>query len=227
MKKLHLNNGGYMKPFCKSRDILALVVLFLIFTVAGCGVKPSSCPESDLMRNSKDSELGIIVLAHGSTEEWNDRVRSAVDAVKGSHKTMVVFGMGDAETIQKASYKLYADGAKAIIIIPFFISSHSEMYRQIEYVLGIRKEPDVLFSLMMERMAHSSHTRRYASTEQKPFNPEARAEFPIPYAVMGPIDFSYQFTIILSDRLSAVSKKNDGKKNKRIFDRSRTCYRER
>ncbi len=49
-----------------------------------------------------DSEIGVLVLAHGGNPEWNRTVEEAVKNVRGEFKKEIAFGMADAETIQPA-----------------------------------------------------------------------------------------------------------------------------
>lgn len=95
--------------------------------------------------NLNDSEIGVLILAHGAEKEWNKAIKEAVADIRGGFKKEIAFGMGDYDSIQNGINRLEKSGIKAIIIIPLFVSSSSEMYRNIEYLLGKRDEPDVLF----------------------------------------------------------------------------------
>ena len=107
-----------------------------------------ACPDNGSagdLNSFKDSEIGVLVLAHGAGPEWNKTIKEAIANVQGRFKKEIVFGMGDYDSMQNGINRLEKSEVKAIIVIPLFISSHSEMYRNIEYLLGKRDEPDVLF----------------------------------------------------------------------------------
>lgn len=146
-----------------------------------------------------ESEIGVIALAHGSGDEWNKAVFDAFVKSDGAYKRELVFGMGNARDIQKSIDRLETAGVRAIVVVPLFLSSHSEMYRHLEYILGVREEPDVLFLFLMDgRNAadggkHGNHGSSEALLE--------RVRFSVPYRVASPIGFNSIIAEIFVDRL--------------------------
>lgn len=147
-----------------------------------------------------ESELGVILLAHGSGNEWNTAVADMFAKTEGTYKRELVFGMGNARDIQKSVDRLQTSGVRAIIVIPLFLSSHSEMYRHLEYILGLREEPDVLFWFLMSRHTetdsgggHGEHGLSSSFFE--------RVRFSVPYRVASPVGFNSVIAEILSERL--------------------------
>lgn len=118
-------------------------LLFLIFISMNSSIKPF------LDQAVKDQ--GVIILAHGASPRWNKEVLNAARELASQFPTIVVFGMADAAATQRATDSLGEQGVKKIVFIPLFISSHSELYRQTEFMLGLRKNPDPDFVEGMRR----------------------------------------------------------------------------
>jgi len=125
---------------------LALIVTVAIVVYYKSMVTPIQLPQNTVVK-----EKGIIVLAHGGNPRWDNEVRRASMQLAEMYPTRVVFGMAQAEKIQEAVTALEVLEVKRIVVIPLFISSHSELFRQIEYVLGLRAHPDRDFVEGMER----------------------------------------------------------------------------
>lgn len=84
------------------------------------------------------SEKGILVLAHGSViPEWNEQVREAVRPLEERYNVDVAFGMADQKNIQEAVTRLEERGARLIIAVPLFISSHSPIIHHTKRILGL------------------------------------------------------------------------------------------
>ena len=89
---------------------------------------------------------GVLVLAHGGTNQWDAVVRKAVKQASLDYPTEVAFGMGmhsqEVRALQQSVEKLQRKGIDRILVIPLLVSSHSEVYRQYEYLLGLRPQPE-------------------------------------------------------------------------------------
>lgn len=177
--------------------VYVAVALVLIILVGG-KFAGSALPEKSV----SESEIGVLLLAHGSGQEWNGVVADVFAKTGGVYKRELVFGMGSASDIQKSVNRLQASGVRAIVVVPLFLSSHSEMYRHLEYVLGLRDEPDVLFWFLMGRNAsdgggHGGHGSSGSFFE--------RVRFSVPYRVASPMDYDSIIAEILADRLKGVT----------------------
>jgi len=88
-------------------------------------------------------KAGVIVWAHGGDRTWNANVREAVQRAKLEYPVEVVFGMAmhDVSPYQEAVDRLEKKGVDKIIVVPLLISSHSEVYRQYQYVYGLLDHP--------------------------------------------------------------------------------------
>lgn len=105
------------------------------------------------------ADPGILLLAHGGTEEWNQRVLELAKTVDASQPTEVAFGMASRATIQEAVDKLVARGATEIVAVPLFVSSWSSVITSTEYLLGLRDEapPELaIFARMDHGAGHDS-----------------------------------------------------------------------
>lgn len=99
----------------------------------------------------------------------------ATKKVSAQYPTDIAFGMALPRTMQASIDKLERMGVEKIVVVPLFISSHSFIIRQSEYLLGIREEladPPMVMDHTMEApadpmpqshgngshaMGHSSH----------------------------------------------------------------------
>lgn len=183
-----------------SKTLLAVALLFFLGLVSApliFTVRASAAP------SALNADIGILVLAHGAGPEWNQAVKDAVAGVNGGYKKVIVFGMGDASSIQRGVDKLEKAGVKAIVVVPLFLSSHSEMYRNLEYVLGIREEPDVLFWMLMTGGEEEGHAEHQMSVTKQ-------VKFSVPHAVVPAIDYEPLVQAILVERAAeALRGKND------------------
>ena len=89
------------------------------------------------------ADVGVLVLAHGGSAQWNQTVNATVAQAQLDAPTEVAFGMGmhepEVAAIQGAVDALAARGVSRIVAIPLLISSSSEVLRQYQYLLGLRE----------------------------------------------------------------------------------------
>lgn len=83
-------------------------------------------------------DTGVLVLAHGGSEEWNEAVIEAAEPLKKEHIVEVAFGMANYVTIRNGIEKLEGQGVQQIAVAQLFISSYSPIIRQNRYLLGKR-----------------------------------------------------------------------------------------
>lgn len=171
------------------------VWLFVAFLIAISG-----CSLVQRQTDIAESDIGVLVLAHGAGKEWDLAVLDAVASVRGNYKKEIAFGMGDAKTIQRAIDKLESAGAKKIVVVPLFLSSHSEMYRQIEYVLGSRDEPDILFWILMDAAGSENEHKEHGASS----NMLEKVKFKVSYKIASPINYHPLIAKILEGRLDEI-----------------------
>ena len=100
------------------------LVLLLLFAGAAVSAQPE--------------KIGVLVLAHGGSDTWNKMVVDATRGVGQKYAVEVAFGMALPRTIQEGIDKLEAKGVNKIVVVPLFVSSHSFIIRQTEFLLGKR-----------------------------------------------------------------------------------------
>ena len=84
--------------------------------------------------------VGILVLAHGGTPQWNAAVEKAVAPLQAFCPVTVAFGMAQRSSLQAAIQELEEKGVSRIAVVGLFISPHSFRH-QTEYLLGLRADP--------------------------------------------------------------------------------------
>jgi sirohydrochlorin ferrochelatase len=86
------------------------------------------------------SNTGILIMAHGGGTTWNNMVKQAAKPLSETYPVEYAWGMANYVSLQKAVQSLEAIGVERIIVIPLFISKHSPILRQAEFLLGVRDE---------------------------------------------------------------------------------------
>jgi len=90
--------------------------------------------------------VGVLVVAHGGTNQWDSAVRKTVRDAGLAPPVEVVFGMGmhpeEVRAFQDAVNRLQRRQVGRIVVVPLLVSSHSEVFRQYEYLFGLRDEPE-------------------------------------------------------------------------------------
>lgn len=99
-------------------------------------------------------KTGVLVMAHGGGEEWNEYVRQAAVPLQNQYEVEFAWGMANPVTLQQGVQSLEEKGVSEIIAVPLFISSYSPIIRQTEYLFGKR---DSLADEPMPLMHHSEH----------------------------------------------------------------------
>ena len=119
----------------------------LTLVLAGCSAIASA---------QTPPKIGVLLLAHGGSGQWNERVTDVARAVDVSAPTAVAFGMASRASIQRAVDQLASRGVTEIVAVPLFVSSHSSVIRSTEYLLGLRPHaPEDL--ALFAKLDHSSH----------------------------------------------------------------------
>jgi len=87
---------------------------------------------------TKIERTGVLVLAHGGNKNWDDTVNAATALVRKQYPVEVAFGMASPKSMQRGVDRLESQGVTKIVVVQLFISSHSPIVRQNEYLLGVR-----------------------------------------------------------------------------------------
>lgn len=94
--------------------------------------------------NSSDKnttqKIGVLILAYGGGTTWNNTLQEEIKPIKNMYPVEIAFGMANYVTIFKAIQALEKKQVKKIVAIQLFISSHSPLIEQNEYLLGKRTD---------------------------------------------------------------------------------------
>jgi sirohydrochlorin ferrochelatase len=107
-------------------------------------------------RAENRSGAGILLLAHGGSPQWNERVAGVAAEVDRQFATEVALGMASRASIQNAVNRLEARGVREIVAVPLFVSSWSSVIRSTEYLLSLRREAPSELAIFA-KMDHSAH----------------------------------------------------------------------
>jgi len=89
---------------------------------------------------NKEKNIGILIMAHGGGTTWNNMVKQAAEPLNDQFPVEYAWGMANFVSLQKAVKALEEKNVESIIVIPLFISKHSPIFRQAEFLLGLRNE---------------------------------------------------------------------------------------
>ncbi len=107
-------------------------VVLLVWLLATVSARPMWANDQG------DGVFGVLVMAHGGSDEWDQAVLDAVEALSNKYPTEVAFGMADASTIEDSVRQLEAASVDRIGVVRLFISGES-WYERTEQILGLRE----------------------------------------------------------------------------------------
>lgn len=106
----------------------ALLLLLATFVTA-CTTQPGATAHGV-------QDFGVLVMAHGGSQQWNDRVLAAVEPLGARYPVAVAFGMADAASLQRGVDELERRGVRRIGVVRLFISGES-WYERTQQILGL------------------------------------------------------------------------------------------
>jgi sirohydrochlorin cobaltochelatase len=115
------------------RGRLRRAALCLIVALSGCASVPAAP-----VAVAAPQKMGILVMAHGGTAEWNAGVLDTVAPLRARYPVEVAFGMADATSLQTAVRALEGAGVRKIAVLRLFVSGESWLERT-EQILGLRE----------------------------------------------------------------------------------------
>lgn len=100
----------------------------------------SAC-ESTAFRTNRSGagvfSFGVMVMAHGGSDEWNAHLMEAVQPLKAHFPVEVALGMADAGSIEAAVRRLESQGVRQVGVVRVFISGESWYERTLQ-ILGVQ-----------------------------------------------------------------------------------------
>lgn len=146
---------------------------------------------------------GILLLAHGGRDNWNQEVLAVADRIDSTRPVEVAFGMANKRTIQDAVDRLVERDVSHIVAVPLFISSHSSVLRATEYLLGVRDGAPP----QLEAFARMGAGRGAGQAGSDPgFDWTSPVETTVPIAVTSALDSHAVVAEILVSRALDISR---------------------
>jgi sirohydrochlorin ferrochelatase len=145
---------------------------------------------SPLRAQGNASSVGTLIVAHGGGPSWDARVDSLAAAVRtgGPVAVSLLMGPGAAtHRFQDAAARLATQGAREIVVVPLFVSSHSDHIEQVRYLAGAT---DSLSETMHHHLAMAGITRPV---------------HPVPMRVTAALDDSPQLARVLTDHARSLA----------------------
>ena len=121
-----------------SNDVSANRYSYLI-SLCAIAVALSSCT-STAVRESRnpgdDFSFGVMVMAHGGSEEWNAHLAQAIEPLRARFPVELALGMADAGSMEAAVRRLESRGVRHVGLVRVFISGESWYERTLQ-ILGV------------------------------------------------------------------------------------------
>jgi len=189
-----------MKKYLKHFAIPSLLLAISISTFA-------QHQHSETSPKTRAKKVGVLLLAHGGKQSWNDEVKKVAAQVEKIAPVEIAFGMASKATIQPAVDGLISRGATEIVAVPLFISSNSSVITSTQYLLGQRPDAPAdlaKFASMNHGDSHgSSHS---AHGNAKPIDPLTPVSSSVPVKMLSALDSHPIVAEILLARAHAISK---------------------
>ena len=98
-------------------------------------------PVGSTIAAAADEQLGVLVVAHGSTAEWNANVEAVVTILQRHTPSTAAYLMGKENRKPQEAYdELIAAGVQRIVIVPLLVSSYSSHYEQVRFLGRLRDD---------------------------------------------------------------------------------------
>lgn len=85
------------------------------------------------------SEIGVVIMPHGSTQPWNDAVETTIKPLMSKYPIEMAYGMGDPHIIQDAVSRLEQRGIRRIVFVRMYALDH-HMKPITDYILGLAED---------------------------------------------------------------------------------------
>ncbi|MFQ5631438.1 MAG: hypothetical protein ACE5I1_21925 [bacterium] len=117
---------------------LLFVAIFVFSSVSGLEMAEAETFPAD-------EKVGLLIMAHGGSDEWNRAVMQAAMPLQQYCPIDVAFGMAHPDSLQKAVTQLESQDVNKIAVVRLFISGNSFL-QQTAYLLGQKPEPPKTFA---------------------------------------------------------------------------------
>lgn len=158
-------------------------------------------------QTSGKEKPGVLLLAHGGRQNWNDEVSKLASAVDKTYATEVAFGMATKRNIQNAIDKLVSRGATRIVAVPLFVSSNSSVVTSTEYLLGLRADApkDLALFAKMDHGSGSAGHDAHSAHASPAFDPTTPVKTTVPIKMTPALNDHRIVAQILATRAKTLS----------------------
>lgn len=160
-------------------------------------------------QSSTGQPFGILLLAHGGKQNWNEGVHKIAATVNQTIPTEVAFGMASRRALQEGVDRLLARQVKQIVAVPLFVSSHSSVITATQYLLRQRPDaPEALKIYAKMDHSHGSHGAGHdagAHSQAASADPTTPVNSPVPIRMVGALDSHPLVADILLARAASIS----------------------
>ncbi len=162
-------------------------------------------PQGAVGARNEKTRKGVLVLAHGGKQNWDEEVVRVATAVNSVMPAEVAFGMASKRSIQAAVDKLVARGVEEIVAVPLFISSHSSVITSTEFLLGQRDKapPELAIFAKMDHGHGGSHDHGNMDTLFDPLSPVTS---PVPITMASALGRHPLVAEVLLSRANRISR---------------------
>jgi hypothetical protein len=113
-----------------------------------CSMGMNSARAQDAPRQQQCT--GLMVMAHGGSDEWNESVHGLVSDFREDRPVAVALGMANPATMEESVDSLLSGSVDDIVVVRLFLSSESFLGAT-QYVLGLQDEPPA-YSMFPDQM---------------------------------------------------------------------------
>ncbi|MGB1048567.1 MAG: sirohydrochlorin chelatase [Rhodothermales bacterium] len=119
--------------------LLTYLLAIAFLSSPGVLAQDALAVQSKGLQSRSSEQSGLLVMAHGGSDDWNQAVIDAVEPLRTEAPVAIAFGMANPHTLQEAVDKLEAQDVTRIEVIRLFISGDSFL-EATEYAFHIRQE---------------------------------------------------------------------------------------
>lgn len=126
-----------MTNFLKTLTKITLVSVTCLLGLMSCAGIATTQSTTRVQADS-DPEFGLLVMAHGGSDEWNAAVEESAANLSTEYPVEVAFGMADAGSMEVAVRNLEAEGVEHVGVVRLFISGTS-WYVRTQQIFGMQE----------------------------------------------------------------------------------------
>jgi len=110
-----------------------------VIWVCAMAVSLASCQSTGVRQSgspAEDFSFGVMIMAHGGSDEWNEHLVEAVEPLRARYPVELALGMADAGSMEAAVRRLESRGVRHVGVVRVFVSGESWYDRTLQ-ILGL------------------------------------------------------------------------------------------